>query len=596
MDDQTPFERRRSDLTDAALVAVTVLFAALPTGPLAVVLLFAHLAHWTLFGRPRAALAPVYLGLLAAVAAFRSDGLLEWPLAPQVAVRAALALGAALALVFDRTLCPLRGSVPAPTGPHEAALVLVSSVTDCNLRIYYPTPRRSAEERAKEARRRRVPAPAPVPYFLQGTADVAAGMARALDLPSSLFVSWLGETRPWCVQGIPDATPCSPPPQGGFRVIVLSHSLTSTPDLYGGLISELVSHGYIVAAVEHADGSAAFTRTHDGSAVGFAALTAEERRSARKEFTLRRRQLRERVAEMRSCADALQEIATRPYDPSDPAAAAQNEGEGDDMLLARMLLCGKFAPVQASAPRTLLTCLGHSFGGAACITALEEDRRFGAAVLLDPWLFPLSAATLARGLAHAPVLTLIGETWRDSKPFMSGARLLFDAAFRRSFLREGKGGAGAKGGGGGGRGEEEEGVDGLDIVGGNGIAPDGVVDPKFFVRSAAVHPGSAVALLSGLRHYSFTDGAVLAEAALRFAGKIGSRPGRDVHRIVSRLALGFLTNRGARVPAAAVAADLGVSEAAAASFDVLGTMATSAAAAAGGAPAPATGGEAAAKR
>jgi hypothetical protein len=50
-----------------------------------------------------------------------------------------------------------------------------------------------------------------------------------------------------------------------------------------------------------------------------------------------------------------------------------------------------------------------------------------------------------------------------------------------------------------------------------------------------------VALVSGLRHYSFTDGPVLAETALRLAGKIGSRPGADVHRVVAALTRGFHT-------------------------------------------------------
>ena len=59
MDGQTPFESLRSDVADAALVALTVLLAAVPTGPAAVALLFGHLCHWGLFGRPRAALAPV---------------------------------------------------------------------------------------------------------------------------------------------------------------------------------------------------------------------------------------------------------------------------------------------------------------------------------------------------------------------------------------------------------------------------------------------------------------------------------------------------------------------------------------------------------
>ena len=569
MDQQTPFESFRSDATDAALVALTVLLAALPTGPVAVALLFGHLSHWGLVGRPRAALAPVYLCLGFAVQAFRSDGLLEWAPVPLAAARAGLALAAALALAFDRLLCPLRGRVPAPTGAHDAALLVVTSKTDFQLRLYYPTPRRSAEERAREARRERSKPPAGVPYFLQGRAEVAAGMAAALDLPSSLLVSWLGETRPWALQGS-HSTPCvsaSQAGEGALRVLVLSHSLTSTPDLYGGLIGELVSHGFIVAAIEHGDGSAAYTLSDDRTTIPFKPLTAAERRDPRKEYKLRRSQMRTRVDEMRACADVLQEIATRPYDPSAADADAQNEGESEDMLFARLMLCGRIAPVQAGVPRSLLTCIGHSLGGATCIAALEEDRRFGAAVLFDPWLFPLSATTLSRGLAHAPILTLIGETWRESPSFMAGARILWDEKFRRTFRREARGG------------DAEGDVDGLDVSMSNGVAPDGSVDPKFFVRSGAVNPGSAVALVSGLRHYSFTDGPVLAETALRLAGKIGSRPGADVHRVVAALTRGFLkklrVSAVAKVPANAVAQDLGVTEAEAASFDVMGSMALS---------------------
>ena len=42
----------------------------------------------------------------------------------------------------------------------------------------------------------------------------------------------------------------------GFPVIVFSHGLSGHFYVYSGICSDLASHGYVVAAVEHRDGSA----------------------------------------------------------------------------------------------------------------------------------------------------------------------------------------------------------------------------------------------------------------------------------------------------------------------------------------------------
>ena len=42
----------------------------------------------------------------------------------------------------------------------------------------------------------------------------------------------------------------------GFPVVVFSHGLISHFHIYSGICSDLASHGYVVAAVEHKDGSA----------------------------------------------------------------------------------------------------------------------------------------------------------------------------------------------------------------------------------------------------------------------------------------------------------------------------------------------------
>ena len=45
-------------------------------------------------------------------------------------------------------------------------------------------------------------------------------------------------------------------PPKGFPVVVFSHGLGSHFHYYSGICSDLASHGYVVAAVEHRDGSA----------------------------------------------------------------------------------------------------------------------------------------------------------------------------------------------------------------------------------------------------------------------------------------------------------------------------------------------------
>ena len=45
-------------------------------------------------------------------------------------------------------------------------------------------------------------------------------------------------------------------PPKGFPVVVFSHGLFSHFHHYSGICSDLASHGYVVAAVEHRDGSA----------------------------------------------------------------------------------------------------------------------------------------------------------------------------------------------------------------------------------------------------------------------------------------------------------------------------------------------------
>ncbi|KAJ1478637.1 platelet-activating factor acetylhydrolase [Baffinella frigidus] len=59
--------------------------------------------------------------------------------------------------------------------------------------------------------------------------------------------------------------------------------------------------------------------------------------------------------------------------------------------------------------------VGHSFGGATCLTACNSDLRFKACAVFDVWLFPLSLA-MAHATLRIPTLFLVAETFDNLWP------------------------------------------------------------------------------------------------------------------------------------------------------------------------------------
>ena len=51
--------------------------------------------------------------------------------------------------------------------------------------------------------------------------------------------------------------------------IIFSHGLTSLPSQYSRHLIELASHGYLVLAISHNDGSSAYTEKEDGSPIWY---------------------------------------------------------------------------------------------------------------------------------------------------------------------------------------------------------------------------------------------------------------------------------------------------------------------------------------
>ena len=171
-----------------------------------------------------------------------------------------------------------------------------------------------------------------------------------------------GEIESHAIENAPEAgTPRE------FPVVLLSHGLGGTSLEYASLIEELVSHGYVVAAIEH---------TYTASAVAFpdgrvvplqrdplpAGLTAEQRWQ---------RTIESGMLTISMGADDVRFVLSRLTD--------LNESGAQGFSLRRRLDLNRVA------------ALGHSAGGAFAARACQLDVRFRACVSLDGELPPVAA-------------------------------------------------------------------------------------------------------------------------------------------------------------------------------------------------------------
>lgn len=525
------------EIGDYLMQGGLALFCATLSGPMAMISLFGAFVHLTLAGQPRIAYGPVYMSLAAAYFGTKrhwADNLLP---AHQIAVRIGIAAALVLRYVFDAYIFPYGGKVAKATGKYSTAMLLVHVQramrgADFMCRVYYPTTPRKGAER--------------IPYLMYGM-GIAQGIGRFMKLPSFLF-SWLRFTQPWCYDADPETAPVAKGagqdsgmsvPAGKLPVAVFSHGLSGSADLHACLIGEMCSKGWVVLAPDHADGTAAFMQYDDGYKGWYEPLTREQRADRTLEWKRRHEQVRHRVREVAACMDIACELAQERGLPSikKPAPKAKQsrsdadsklrvedgdevdedleDVENDDMKLLKIILGGAIAADDGTAATAgsggvQVTVIGHSFGGATAFAACEGDSRIGCVVGLDPWAFPLTAATLSRGLGHAAICALVCEGWGIWKENDVAMRLLFDDAYRARYAKEGA-------------------VAGtLKIHNSNGIAEDGTVSGDFAAeRGDRIHAASTYVCLKSTKHQSFTDFATLAETLARMLGNIGKAPGVD---------------------------------------------------------------------
>jgi platelet-activating factor acetylhydrolase len=137
--------------------------------------------------------------------------------------------------------------IPAPSGPYEVGTVELMSEGTL-VRLYYPTNRQGAE-------------------------NYQYSNCRFRDIYIKRSLEILGVKLPWLFSGIINylTYPKSPARQNAplisppetedstvpvkFPVIVFSHGLAGNFCLYNAINCDFASHGYVVASLEHKDGS-----------------------------------------------------------------------------------------------------------------------------------------------------------------------------------------------------------------------------------------------------------------------------------------------------------------------------------------------------
>jgi dienelactone hydrolase len=178
-----------------------------------------------------------------------------------------------------------------------------------------------------------------------------------------------------------------------FPIVIFSHGNGSSSFSYASLIEDLVSHGYVVAAVEHTQTSLA-VRFPEGRIVPFRneKIPAELSRAGRMQWMMKSASagIEEGAADIRFVMKQLEE---------------RNVSGSQRFLLAGRLDLNRVA------------AMGHSAGGAFAARACQLDVNLKACVDLDGTMFPVAALPLLDGAVMKQPLLLLEAQHKESEMF-----------------------------------------------------------------------------------------------------------------------------------------------------------------------------------
>ncbi|TCD63663.1 hypothetical protein EIP91_005143 [Steccherinum ochraceum] len=197
------------------------------------------------------------------------------------------------------------------------------------------------------------------------------------------------------------------PPKTQWPLMIFSHGVGCSRLMYSAFCGEMASRGYVVAAIEHRDGTGPSSRITNGEGcmtrldwLDWKDLVWPTPEQPRNDTTLRHVQLDVRLAEVAAVLDVMKQITRG--EPIVQTTLTQAQTTFD---WARWQCVNTYRPVMA----------GHSFGGTLGMAAAADARfRFSRVVVMDPAvqrLFPW------KGYINVPFLALNSEEYMLGREF-----------------------------------------------------------------------------------------------------------------------------------------------------------------------------------
>ncbi|THH19534.1 hypothetical protein EUX98_g8754 [Antrodiella citrinella] len=191
------------------------------------------------------------------------------------------------------------------------------------------------------------------------------------------------------------------PPKTQWPLMIFSHGVGCSRLMYSAFCGEMASRGYIVAAIEHRDGTGPSSRitNADGCTtrldwLDWKDLAWPQPEQPKNDTTLRHVQLDVRLAEVQGVLDVMKKITNGDVVAQTRLTQAQTSFEW-----ARWKCVNTHRPVMA----------GHSFGGTLGMAAASDPRfTFSQVVVMDPAvqrMYPWD------GHINVPFLALNSEEW-----------------------------------------------------------------------------------------------------------------------------------------------------------------------------------------
>uniref|UniRef100_A0A8C7J2T7 Platelet-activating factor acetylhydrolase n=1 Tax=Oncorhynchus kisutch TaxID=8019 RepID=A0A8C7J2T7_ONCKI len=274
----------------------------------------------------------------------------------------------------NSTTCNNHLGIPPAKGPNAVGcsdFMMDHTVKGTFFRLYYPC---VAYEDAEK------PDWIPSKEYFYGLADFM-NINRGL---SELIFNYLfGSFK------IPAAMNAPYKQNGKCPVVVFSHGLGAFRTLYSAICAELASQGFIVAAVEHRDESAA---------------SLPSLKPGESEFPLRNKQVLQRADECIKALDILIQI---------------NSGKKMENVLGTEF---DWMTLANSMDLCRIAVMGHSFGGATVIEALCNEVNFKCGIALDAWMLPLDEEIYTR--VKQPIFFINSEKFQWAGNIMAMRKLV----------------------------------------------------------------------------------------------------------------------------------------------------------------------------